>query len=203
MANILQFPVQPRKFGFKAVRKKSGKAESKSQLNIFEQASGNVMQMPVHQNDFDQALTLDERGDLKAADYYQKVIDDGGDNAADAYCNLGILESKRNRSARAFDCFTQSLKVNPRHFEAHFNLGNLYFDQGDFRLAKLHYELAAEIDPEFPNTYFNLGLALAINNEFEPAVKALRRYTDLTPPQEAEKADDLIRRLTEINSSQI
>jgi hypothetical protein len=44
-------------------------------------------------------------------------------------------------------------------------LGNLYFEGDNLRLAKMHYELAAEINPIFPNLYFNLGLVLGLMEE--------------------------------------
>src|SRR6266566_4951656 len=133
---------------------------------------------------FEQALMLDERGDPKAAELYAKAIAEQ-DCVADAYCNLGIIESQKGNTTKAFDCFTTSLKYDPRHSEAHYNLGNLYFDLNDFRLAQIHYEMAAEVDPGFPNVYFNLALVQAINNEPNAAVTARMRYQELVTEDEA------------------
>ena len=108
---------------------------------------------------------------------------------------LGIIESKQGNTAKAFDCFTTSLKYNPRHSEAHFNLGNLYFEVKDCRPAQIHYEIAAEMDPAFPNIYFNLALGLAITNELAAAVRALTRYQESVPADEARNADELLRNL--------
>jgi tetratricopeptide (TPR) repeat protein len=87
------------------------------------------------------------------------------------------------------------LKHNPRHFEAHYNLGNLYFDVNDCRLSQVHYEMAAEVDPEFANVYFNLALVQAINNELAAAVSALTKYQELAPEDEGRNADELLRNL--------
>jgi len=114
------------------------------------------------------------------------------DCVADAYCNLGIIESKQGNTAKAFDCFTTSLKHNPRHSESHFNLGNLYFDISDFRLSQIHYEMAVEVDPSFPNFYFNLALVQAINNELAAAVCSLTRYQELVPHDEGRNAEELL-----------
>src|SRR5438552_19148116 len=100
---------------------------------------------------------LDERGDPKAAEIYAKAIAEQ-DCVADAYCNLGIIESKKGDTMRAFDCFTTSLKHDPRHCEAHYKLGNLYFDVNDLGLAQVPYEMAGEVDPSFANCCFNLAL---------------------------------------------
>ena len=139
-------------------------------------------------------MLLDEKGDARAIDAYLRAIAQQ-DCVADAYCNLGIIESKQGKISKAFDCFTTSLKHEPRHFEAHFNLGNMYFEVNDFRLAQIHYEMAAEVDPGFPNVYFNLALVLSINSEFMGAIAALVRFQQLVPPNEARNADDLLENL--------
>ena len=87
---------------------------------------------------------FDERGDSRAAELYGKAIDEQ-DCVADAFCNLGIIESQSGNTIKAFHCFTTSLKHNPRHSEAHYNLGNLYFDLNDFRLAQIHFEMAGRL----------------------------------------------------------
>jgi len=155
---------------------------------------GKVLRLPTNISPFEEALLLDECGDSRAEKAYRRAISEG-DLAADAYCNLGIIESKAGRITKAFDCFTKSLEHNPRHFESHYNLGNLYFEVDNLRLARMHYELAAEINPSFPNLYFNLGLVLALMEEPKSAVDALVKYQRLTPSEERRKAKDLITRL--------
>lgn len=106
---------------------------------------------------------------------------------ADAYCNLGIMETRAGRTARAFDCFTKSLAHDPRHFEAHYNLGNLYFEEDTLRLARLHYELAAEIDPNSPNLHFNLGLVLTLLEGKKPPWKPSSIFKVCRPRQSRKK----------------
>ncbi len=193
MAKILQFTAKaPSKFGFERVKKrKKTDVERQGQLNLFAATVGRILHLPRNVSPFEEALMLDERGDRKAAELYWKAISES-DSAADAYCNLGILESQAGKTVKAFDCFTKSLKHDPRHFESHYNLGNLYFEVGDLRLARLHFEVAAELEPNFPNVYFNLGLVHAMNEDFSAAVEALSKYKELTPQQEGSKADELL-----------
>src|SRR5262249_51872371 len=101
------------------------------QLNLFRVDAGKVARLLTA---FEEALLLHEQGDVKAAEYYVEAINEG-DNVAEAYCNLGIIHSQQGKFANALDEFTLSLKFNPRHVEAHYNLGNLYYDAGDLRLA--------------------------------------------------------------------
>src|SRR5438477_1755755 len=177
MAQILKFPAQASKLGYKRVKKRTP-AEHPDQLNLFPQAKAQILDLESGLSRFEQALMLDERGDLKAAEVYARAIEEH-DCVADAYCNLGIIESQKGNTSRAFDCFTTSLKHDARHSEAHYNLGNLYFDVNDFRLAQTHYEMAREVDPSFANVYFNLALVQAINKDFASAVTALSNYREL------------------------
>jgi len=193
MGQILKFPVRASKYGYKRVPKRASE-ENPDQLHLFPQATAQVLEFAFGLSHFEHALLLDERGDLRAADYYLKAIAEQ-DCVADANCNLGIIESNQGKTAKAFDRFTNCLKHNPRHFEAHYNLGNMYFDVNDFRLAQIHYEIATEIDPSFPNVYFNLALVLSINNEFGAAANALTRYQAMVPHDEGRKADELLENL--------
>ncbi|HEX9614789.1 MAG TPA: tetratricopeptide repeat protein [Bacteroidota bacterium] len=191
MAHILPFTPKPAaKIGFQRVQKKQKSGEAQNQLPLFGGA-GRILHLPDTMSPFDKALLLDEGGDERAAKFYQQAIN-AGESVADAYCNLGILESKAGRTARAFDCFTRSLKEDPRHLESQYNLGNQYFEAGDLNLAKTHFQIAVEIDPDFPNAYFNLGLIHAINNDISAAAESIRRYAELVPEGESTKARELL-----------
>ena len=194
MAQILKFPAQASKFGYRRVRKRAKAAENLDQLHLFPQSTAQILDFGPELSRFEQALMLDERRDPKAAELYAKAISEQ-DCVADAYCNLGIIESQKGNTAKAFDCFTTSLKHNPRHSEAHYNLGNLYFDANDFRLSQIHYEMAAEVDPSFPNVYFNLALVQAINNDLAAALRALSKYRELVSENEGRLADELLHNL--------
>jgi tetratricopeptide (TPR) repeat protein len=190
MAKVVKFPQpQPEKFGYKPVRKrKEGTAQPQKQLNLF--AGGRVVKMG-NLTAFEEALILDEQGNTKARDLYLKAISEG-DCVADAYCNLGILESNDNNTSKAIDYFTQSLKHDPRHFEAHYNLANLYAEVGNLHLAKVHYQIAVELEPDFPNAHFNLGLTLAMLAEPKLAVQELYAYKRLSDKGDLRHVDELI-----------
>ncbi len=194
MAKVIQFPTPgPEKFGFKPVRKKGEDNKIKpAQLDLF--SAGKVISL--HKlSRFEEALLLDDLGDKKAKEVYQKAIAEG-DSVADAYCNLGILESQEGNISKAIDCFTKSLKENPRHFEAHYNLANLYAEVGNLALAKVHYQISIEVEPYFPNSHFNLGLTLAMNKEIEEAIRSLQSYGRLVSSHDRMQAEELIASLS-------
>lgn len=194
MGQILKFPVQASKLGYRRVRKRARATDSPDQLDLFPTPAPQILDFAPELSWFEQALLLDERGDLRADEFYRMAIEKN-DCVADAYCNLGIIESQKGSITRAFDCFTTSLKHDPRHSEAHYNLGNLYFDVNDCRLAQIHYEMAAQMDPSFANVYFNLALVQAINKDLGAAVSALSKYQALVSEDEARVADELLHQL--------
>jgi tetratricopeptide (TPR) repeat protein len=155
-------------------------AELQGQLNLFRVETSRLARLLTP---FEEALLLHEQGDPKAAEHYVEAINEG-DNVAEAYCNLGILNLERGQLAAALDNFTLSLKNDPRHVEAHYNLANLYYDAGDLQLAKLHYEAAAQIESGFSLVYFNLSLVYHKLGELEAASATLEKYRQLEPEDE-------------------
>ena len=194
MAKVIAFPgTGPEKFGFKSVKRvKNDTLEKPAQLNLF--SGGKVVNLnPL--TPFEEALVLDEQHDAKAKEFYQKAIEKG-DAVADAYCNLGILESESKNYTKAIDCFTLSLKEDPRHYEAHYNLANVYAEVGNLPLAKVHYQLSIAINPTFSNSHFNLGLAFVLSQEIEEAIQSLLRFKRLAPSHDHAAADELINDLS-------
>jgi Flp pilus assembly protein TadD len=192
MGKVLQFPAGTERLGYKRSRKCRRPADDPDQLQLFAVPTAQVVALTSQLTPFEQALQCDERGDPRAAELYRRAIE-AGDCMADAYCNLGIIESRLGNIAKAFDSFTKALQTDPRHAEAHFNLGNLYLEHNDLRLARVHYEIAGEIDPEFANVFFNLALIQAINHELAAAMTSLRRYRELVTEEEGRNADALLR----------
>ena len=194
MTKIVKLSSYPTtRLGLKRVRKRKKKTpEDYGQLNLFtpKVPTGRIIQL-TSINSFEEALTLDEQGDLNGArEAYKRAIQ-VGDRVADAYCNLGILESQNN-TIKAIDCFTRSLKSSPRHFQSHYNLANLYSEEKNYALARLHYEIAIKIAPDFPNAYYNLGLVLALMKIYSEAIRVLTKYKSLAPLDELGKTNELI-----------
>lgn len=193
MAKVIAFPTpSPEKFGFKPARKKKlTNYEKHGQLNLF--SGGKVVNLN-KLSLFEEALLLDDQHDSRAKELYLKAIDQQ-DSVADAYCNLGILESETKNYTKAIDCFTLSLKEDPRHYEAHYNLANIYAEIGNIPLAKIHYQLSISIEPDFPNSHFNLGLTFAMNKEGVEAIQSLNTYKQLVAKEDQAQADELIESL--------
>jgi len=191
MAKIIKFNVPASKFGFQRAQRDTKRPGKTDQISLFNASSAKILAMPSRMTPFEEALVHDERGEADAEALYQEAIEKE-DAAANAYCNLGVIASKRGETNPAFDHFTSALKLDPRHSESHYNLGNLYFDMGNLELAKHHYELSITLDPDFPNVYFNLGLVLAMRSELQAAVATLSHYQHLAGKGEGAKASSLL-----------
>jgi tetratricopeptide (TPR) repeat protein len=152
-------------------------AELQGQLSLFRVEEGRITRLLTP---FEEALLLHEQGDPKAVEYYLEAISEG-DNVAEAYCNLAIINLEQGNPSKALDQLTLSLKHEPRHVEAHYNLANLYYDHGNYPLAKLHYEAATQIEPGFSLVYFNLALVYHRLNDWNAASNSLTRYQELEP----------------------
>ncbi|MEM6735709.1 MAG: tetratricopeptide repeat protein [Bacteroidota bacterium] len=198
MARVIQFPITPlAKFGHKkARRRKKPNLEDFGQLNLFDQIEDNtpIVALPKSDSFFDEALAMDEQGKPEAEKFYLLALDNS-ESSEDALCNLGILKSRQGDMTRSIDYLTQCLKRNPRHFEAHYNLGNVYSELGNLDLAKIHYEISAEIEPDYPNSFYNLGLVLISMKRYQDAIECINKYIRLAPCSEHQAANELIKTL--------
>jgi len=173
-------------------------AELQGQLNLFRIETPRLARLLTP---FEEALLLHEQGDTAAAEHYREAINEG-DNVAEAYCNLGIINLERGQLSQALDNFTFSLKNDPRHVEAHYNLANLYYDAGDLQLAKLHYEAAAQIEPGFSLVYFNLSLVYHKLGDLNAASATLEKYRQLEPEDEdLDVLDQILKQMKSHRSS--
>lgn len=204
--NVIRFPVEAvSRIGFQRSHvnkdEKSSRMEAEGQMNLFRGGEapadgvvtrmGSIVPIPLQIGPFEAAILLDDNNDPRAEDAYRRAITEG-DFIPDAWCNLGVLKSLKRDLDAAFECFAQSLAADPRHAESHYNIGNLYFEYGDLKLARMHYEKAIECDVDLASAYFNLGLVTALAEDYQTAYDSLAHYKNIAPPDEIGVADDLM-----------
>ncbi len=81
----------------------------------------------------------------------------------------------------AKDAYERALHADPRHSDAHVNLGRLLHEQGATAAAEAHYRAAVEADPEHETAAFNLGVALEDLDRIEDAAAAYATAIALDP----------------------
>src|SRR5881296_2093934 len=97
MGQILKFPGQTSKLGYKRVKRRALADENPDQLHLFPRPTAQILTFTPDLSRFEQALMLDERSDPKAAELYVRAIEEH-DCVADSWCNLGIIESQRGNA---------------------------------------------------------------------------------------------------------
>jgi len=73
--------------------------------------------------------------------------------------------------AGAYKDSEETLGLNKKNFEAHNNLGLIYYRRGLYEKAKSEYELVIDIHPDLSKAYNNLGLVYVREGQIERAIK--------------------------------
>jgi tetratricopeptide (TPR) repeat protein len=97
---------------------------------------------------------------------------------------LFALASQKQQSGNldgAIDLYSQIIRAEPRHADAHFRLGNILLRQGKLDAATTHYTTCVNLQPNDANAQCNLGLALAIQAKLNAAVERFRQALALNP----------------------
>lgn len=96
------------------------------------------------------------------------------DKTADDWFELGCnVEVSSQPEAR--DAYRRAIELDPRHADAHVNLGRLLHEAGELDAAEAHYRLALDAQPDDPVAWFNLALLLEATGQLELAAAAYHR----------------------------
>jgi len=91
------------------------------------------------------------------------------------------LEEDINSQTAAIAAYQRVLDLEPAHAAAHINLGTLYYNRQDFKLAEKHYRSALESDPRYALAYFDLGNVLDETGRVQEAVQIYKTAIQLAP----------------------
>lgn len=86
--------------------------------------------------------------------------------------NVATMVRKYKDGARAY---TAVLRVVPQHLDAYDGLAKCQLSLGDYPAAMQSYERAIAVNPDEPNTYFRMGVALALIGRVDEALTVARR----------------------------
>ncbi|MCP4744729.1 MAG: tetratricopeptide repeat protein [Desulfobacteraceae bacterium] len=90
-----------------------------------------------------------------------------------------MIESGDYKGARKYSDMATGL--NPKHFNAQFNLGVASHKLGGNAGAKIAFKKATELNPKHLNAHYNLGLVSYELGEYDCAKKAYKKATKLNP----------------------
>ena len=89
----------------------------------------------------------------------------------------------------AADCYRQAISLNPRHAEAHLNLGFVMREQGLHDDAARSLRQAIQINPELEDAFYILGTIAEEHGDFKAAIEYLSKAIELNPTFEVARRD--------------
>lgn len=113
---------------------------------------------------------------------------------AEASTLRGTAHAYLGDDAAARASFEAALAVDPKHYRALTNLGNVVLEEGDVDQAIARYQEALAVNEEFPNAHHNLGVAYRRKGDVGRSVKHLRRAQRLAYRQDAAEARESLMR---------
>ena len=97
----------------------------------------------------------------------------------------GLAAQQAGRTDEAIRAFRRAVHQNPGLAPAHFNLGQLLRDQGDYAGATVCFEGAARLRPTVADAWLTLGAVLEKTGRFHDAVTAYQRAAECLPDDPA------------------
>lgn len=96
-------------------------------------------------------------------------------NNSDVTFNLGKIYENQGKTEIAIGFYQKTIKLNPRHAQAHASLGFLLFRTKQFSEAKKEIDLAIRQSPDTYSNYYYLGKILKENKDYSAALSAFEK----------------------------
>ena len=103
------------------------------------------------------------------------------ESAAEFFARGIALEEDPSSYKDAIVAYNKVIEMEPQHAAAHINLGTLYYNLQDYKLAESHYRKAIEADPRYALAYFDLGNVLDETGRLDEAVRIYKTALQLAP----------------------
>ena len=89
---------------------------------------------------------------------------------------LGVVLHVLGRYNEALAQHKKAIELNLECAEAHYNLGNLYYDLEDYSQAQVHYSWTVEIDPDYSEAHFRLHQTFNNLHQYSESMIAFRNW---------------------------
>ena len=89
--------------------------------------------------------------------------------------------------------FKRAAELDPKHYRALTNLGNLMLEEGRTDEAIVLYERAIRLNEGFPNAHHNLGVAYRRKGQVSKSVASIRRAQRVSRRRDGEEARVVVR----------
>lgn len=100
-------------------------------------------------------------------------LDKDSDNA-ELLNFLGLIEAYRKNYKQSIYYFSQAISIERQNSDYYYNLGNVYFKQGELISAKKNYNLAISLNPNNNNYHFALANLYYTEKHYKRALEELK-----------------------------
>jgi tetratricopeptide (TPR) repeat protein len=114
-----------------------------------------------------------------AAETFRRVLTLAPRHSLARY-NLALTLKRADRPAEAATELRRLIEIEPRP-EAYYNLGVIYWQQGDLPRAVDSLRAAIDAKPDYADAHYTLGTVLKAKGDLDAAAASLRRAIALTP----------------------
>jgi tetratricopeptide (TPR) repeat protein len=109
---------------------------------------------------------------------FQKALERSGDDSR-ILNNLALALQELDNLPEAEELYRQILAINPLHEIAHYNLGRLLFERGQYRAAIAHWVFVSQDSPAWPKAVLNLAIAFGRLKKWPKSLQYLSRVAHI------------------------
>ena len=101
----------------------------------------------------------------------------------------GVFKYRSQHLDTAFECFTETIKLNPSYFEAYSNRGIIYSDRKEYDNAIRDFKEAIKINAGYISGYFNIAEFNILKGDYTSCSEIISKvygfFNDLSPKNKA------------------
>ncbi|HRU38500.1 MAG TPA: tetratricopeptide repeat protein, partial [Candidatus Goldiibacteriota bacterium] len=113
----------------------------------------------------------------------------GDDKSRDVYITdysvslnqAGTFMEDRSFFSLSLMYFKMAQRVKPLDHEYVYNIGNAYYNLGDYGSALDSYRKSLELRPSYENSWFNMGVTYYTLKKYDEAIQAFERVLKINP----------------------
>ncbi|MEM1171470.1 MAG: tetratricopeptide repeat protein [Cyanobacteria bacterium P01_H01_bin.35] len=118
---------------------------------------------------------VDEAAELS----YNALIQHPSWTTPQEFCTLGNGLIEEGKTKQGITCFEQAIKLDPKLWEAHYSLGEIFSSQQNWDEAVKYYRQVVELNSESIESYYGLGKALAEKEKWQEAIVCYQQVIKL------------------------
>ncbi|MEK6559787.1 MAG: tetratricopeptide repeat protein, partial [Planctomycetota bacterium] len=103
----------------------------------------------------------------------------GCGSKADHHNKQGLIFYNKRKYDEAIVEFKKALELNPRHYDAHFNLGAAYSSKNMPDESILELRKAVDVDPNEPKAHYNIAFAYMLKEKVADAISEYQKAIEL------------------------